>query len=1597
MEKIPLRLLIVVDSDADAGSFTGALAEYGYQVDCVMVRQMEAFYEQIEGGDFQLILCDYGMKGLDPLQALQRLVESRSDIPLIFVSKVVDEIQAVEAMRLGAADFIQFEHLARLGPVVDRDLSAAESRRQMRLIERFSSSQTEVLEMILAGKPLKLVLEFIAQRTEELCKDSVRCAILHANPAHPHRRVAVGPNLPQKFLAVVGEVPIRSGERSKGAAAAPVLVEDIATHPEWATIKDVALNCGLKSCWAVTVFSSDHQVLGAVSIFRSVVREPRAEEIRWVEAATKLVGIAIEKGKSAEKLCQSEALLQVASNLAQTGAWAVDLPSQQVAWSDQLCEIHEVPVGTIPDLETALKFYLPESRERVRTHFLKCYSEGVPYDFEAEFISAKGRKKWVRSMGTCIRDESGRLIRVQGMTQDITAKKVAELEAERMSSMRRLTEEVSRAAELRYLNQRNALIALAKETRPSGAELSQAIQNICTTTARTLDVERVSIWRYNHHPEAIECLDQFVLSSGIHTSGAVLLAADSPAYFRALSELELIAADDARVDPITREFLEHHLVPTGITSMLDVPIRAGEAVAYVLCCEHVGPPRVWMPDEKTFAVAIANLISLAQESCERALAENEVLRSHQRFKSVAAATNDTIWDWNLETNEFWWNDGHANLFGWSSKQTGETIRAWTCQIHPDDRQRVEASLYAAIHQGNEYWTEEYRFISADGSVSHVLDRGQVIFDDAKKPIRMVGGMTDLTKSRVAEFELMRSHRALRMLSACNEMLIRTTDEKSLLSQACRLAVEIGGYRMAWVGYAMDDNRHRVQPMAHAGEELGYLAEVEITWDEKMPSGVGPVGQAIRGGKTVVFEDVISNSAFGYWLAAAATRGYRSVICLPLCDGDRVFGVMSLYGGEPHAVGGDELKLLEDMANDLAFGITISREKKRRRRIQEVVVNVAQAVSSGTGAEFFALLTQNLVAAMGGSGGIIGRFDPIANSIETLSFVLNGVQQSNVTYNLTGTPCEKVMDGEVCVFQKNLQQQFPEDHFLRELEIEAYAGIPLLHQDGVVAGIMAVFFSGELHDVSLVQSTLKIFGARAASEMDRQQADSRIREQASLLDKARDAILVRDLDHQITFWNKSAERLYGWTAEEAMGRSVLDLIYRDQDAFVKAHAHMLAHEEWSGELCQVNKDGRELSVDSRWTLVRDDKGRPECVFVLSSDISEQRKLEQQFLRAQRIESIGTLAGGIAHDLNNMLAPISMSIELLKMRINDPRSNELLDTIASSAKRGSDMVGQVLSFARGIEGRRVEVRPHQVIREIENILRDTLLRKIELVVDVDRDLWPIHGDPTQLHQVILNLCVNARDAINGEGQITIHARNVEIDEAFAAMNLEAKDGPHVCIEVEDSGEGIAPAIMDKIFDPFFTTKSVGKGTGLGLSTSLAIVKSHGGFIRTSSQQGIGTQFQIYLPAIPVVPSVLPAATPVRVTKANHSLPTGHGELVLIVDDEVSIRKITQQTLEAFGYRTLLAENGDQAVKTYSIHQRDIDVVLTDMMMPVMDGSVTIEMIKKINPEVKIIATSGITANREVAHSAGRGTKNFLPKPYTAETLLSCLANVLAVHAE
>jgi two-component system cell cycle sensor histidine kinase/response regulator CckA len=504
--------------------------------------------------------------------------------------------------------------------------------------------------------------------------------------------------------------------------------------------------------------------------------------------------------------------------------------------------------------------------------------------------------------------------------------------------------------------------------------------------------------------------------------------------------------------------------------------------------------------------------------------------------------------------------------------------------------------------------------------------------------------------------------------------------------------------------------------------------------------------------------------------------------------------------------------------------------------------------------------------------------------------------------------------------------------------------------------------------------------------ERRQAMQKITEQAAMIEQAHDSILMLTLDGRINYMNGASELLLGWKADEVIGKSLFEIFpASDGQALRQAEAETMAKGTWQGELRLHHKLGHEIFIDTRRTLIRDEQGAPKAQLTISADVTEKKKRDAFALRNQRLESLGTLAGGIAHDLNNVLAPILMSIALLKLKVNDESGQRLLAMLEMNAERGAQLVRQVLAFGRGAEGDRVLVQPLHIAREIEQIVSDTFPKTQSFELVHVREPWTVTGDPTQLHQVLLNLCVNARDAMPNGGKITLRLENTVLDETYSSMNHGSKPGSYLAISVTDTGMGIPAQIRDRIFEPFFTTKDIGKGTGLGLSTSLGIVQSHGGFINVISDVGKGSTFRIFLPANAV------SATPAPVAPKAAGLPRGHNELILVVDDEQPILNVAKSTLERFGYRVVVATNGAAAVSTYALQRESIAVVVTDMAMPIMDGPAMAVALKAINPDVKIIGSSGMDGAGMTA-AANVGVKEFIPKPYSAETLLKAIARAI-----
>lgn len=532
---------------------------------------------------------------------------------------------------------------------------------------------------------------------------------------------------------------------------------------------------------------------------------------------------------------------------------------------------------------------------------------------------------------------------------------------------------------------------------------------------------------------------------------------------------------------------------------------------------------------------------------------------------------------------------------------------------------------------------------------------------------------------------------------------------------------------------------------------------------------------------------------------------------------------------------------------------------------------------------------------------------------------------------------------------------------------ADSGAPIRDKAGEIIGVVLVFRDQTAERV-------------AANKLRESEEQFRL-----IAENIPDMIVVLDTGGRRIYNNPSYEAILG-DPTALVGTDSFQEIHPEDRGKIK---HIFEESVKAGagqqtEFRLLSKDGDVRIIESKGGVIQDEQGKVSQVVVVSRDVTEKKKLEEQMLRTQRMESIGLLAGGIAHDLNNVLAPIMLSLNIIKKKVTDKKTAKLLETVEASAQRGADLIKQVLLFSRGLEGEHTPVQIRHIIDEVEKVIKQTFPKSISLKIDAPKDLRHIPADVTQIHQVLMNLCINARDAMPDGGTLEIGAKNITIDEQYTKMNIEAKPGTYVQVTVSDTGAGIPPEIIGKIFDPFFTTKEQGKGTGLGLSTVYSIIKSHGGFVNVYSEEGRGTIFKVYLPAKETEEDVI--------MKEKYKVPGGNGELILVVDDEKAVRAITQTTLEANGYKVLTAADGVEAVALYEEHRQDIDLILMDLTMPNMDGYAAIRAIKKRNPKTLVVVMSGLVQNEKLVKE---DFVEFLHKPFTAESMLLTIYEMLKIR--
>ncbi len=959
--------------------------------------------------------------------------------------------------------------------------------------------------------------------------------------------------------------------------------------------------------------------------------------------------------------------------------------------------------------------------------------------------------------------------------------------------------------------------------------------------------------------------------------------------------------------------------------------------------------------------AVRRALREVEEHNERQRAWAALQEMEERYRALFDRSLDCLYVHDFEGKFLDANPAALALLGYTREEIPSV--ALQSVLSADQLPKALKCIEEIRRTGRQQDSLEFNLNHKNGGQVVVDIKASLILREGK-PFAIQGIARDMTDRKQAELELRRMNRLYAVLIRVNQTLIRARTPEELLQQVCSIAVEYGGFQSARISRLHAESRQAI-PVATAGGPEEVIGMIPIYADDR-PEAQGPTGITIREGRITIFNDFLADPRSVPWRKAAELSGVKAVASFPIWFFGDLYGALSLYDGERNVFQEKEVELLRGVAEAISSGLDGLEHEAQRKRAEESLKEKQEAVRKSD-ARYRRVVQE--------TGQVVYDYDLATGHIEW-----EGAMAEELGYTWEEMQGIEARQWEEMVHPEDrertlaqLDKAISNGHRYRvEYRFRRKDGVYIFvdeHGSFVrdEAG-QAVRMLGTMSDIT-----------------ERKSAEDRIREQARLLDLAHDAILVRNLDDTIVYWNQSAERLYGWTAEEALGHSVNQLLQENPSKAAETKRAVLDQDEWNEELVHTTKDGERVLVESRLTLVRDRLGQPKSILSINSDITARKKLEAQLLRSQRMESIGTLASGIAHDLNNVLAPILMSCQLLSSYDPGGERKQWIDIISRSAQRGADLVKQVLSFCRGVEGRRMELQVKSVIGEVHHIVRQTFPKSIKIQTRLSKGLWTIVADPTQLHQVLLNLCVNARDAMPNGGVLTIGAENVLLDSPQANSTDDAKPRPHLMIDVADTGTGIAPEIREKIFDPFFTTKELGKGTGLGLSTSLGIIKSHGGLINVYSEPGIGSVFKVYIPAVLV-------SQETSLQLEEEKLPRGNGELVLLVDDEAAVRTIAAQTLQTYGYNVITASDGAEAIEMYGRHSKEVAVILMDMMMPVMDGPTTIHALCRRNQNLKVIAASGLSSEAHMAKAPNGAVKAFLAKPYTGETLLQTVHEVL-----
>jgi PAS domain S-box-containing protein len=1133
--------------------------------------------------------------------------------------------------------------------------------------------------------------------------------------------------------------------------------------------------------------------------------------------AVRMVGTAqdiTERRTADEELRRSEELLRIAGQTARIGGWTFDVATRELRLSDIVCEIRELPLGTVLAVDSAQVLYSTECAAEVDAAMLVCVNEGTPFDLEVEILTASARRLWVRTIGKAVRAADGTIIRVQGAFQDISERRRADIEARRA--------ELARAA---ILTVQRSIAASESSPDELTSLITEKVLMLTAACGCSIDLAEG---------------EYLVFSAGVGalagTQGTRLRRQGSLSGL-AMSAGEVMVCGDTETDPRVDRQTTRRL---GARSLVIAPIRDDSGVRGVLKACSTKVNAFTASDVSTLQILAESLGAVFRR--QRAA---EMLRaSEAQYRLMFYSNPHPMWVADIASLRFVAvNTAAIEHYGYTEQQflsmTIADIRA------PDERQRLMTKL-SDINAGTRQ-LGIWQHVRRDGSIIDVeITSDGISFDN--RPSRLVLAH-DVTQRLAAERELVRVNRAQRLLSRGVDAMMRAQNETSMLADICRIAVDIGGYDMAWVGYAQNDDARTISPMAHAGAENGYLSSTCLNWSPDSPTEPGPIGQTIISGLPTLATDIQARAANSPWHERAHKHGFGSVICLPLKNADCTFGLFCLHMHASQSLASEEIDLLQELADDIAFGIENRRAQGERKLLQNAVVKVAAGVSESTGVAFFEQLVRNTTEALGAEAGLIARIDTgDSNLAQTIKVMRHGQAIPNFSFQLDSDPPPHLLGVEVEPSTDPARAPISGEHNGLAAPTETWLGQRLENPQGALIGFLYVVYRSAPERSELANSMLQIFSARAAAELERLIADARILEQASLLDEARDAIVVLGAsDGRIRYWNRGAQRLYGWAGVQAIGQVFDVLLQIDSGHFNAALQRVLDQDDWSGELHQRRMDQSAVIVEASCSLARDSEGRPSSILAIMSDITARRQAEDGLQRAllvlnKRNRQLQDFAFVASHDLQEPLRKIrAFSDRLVSLPQSglDEKARDYLQRSARAAERMQTLIDDLLDYSR-IDSRDVAFASVDLAALFATVIDDLSTRIDSTSADVQCNGLPtVEGDPTQLRQLFQNLIANALKFHHPQRtpRVRVHAETARTEEGI----------PGVRIFVEDNGIGFDEKYAERIFAPFHRlhSREEYKGTGIGLAIVRRIVERHHGSIRAQASVGEGAVFQIVLP--------------------------------------------------------------------------------------------------------------------------------------------------------